>query len=194
MTRLIAPRSVHRRPFALLAALSAVLCVGLIGCWGFSLFAPFGQGSYTSVGLNGDRVRVWVADRGSLHWFRHDELITPAVPSITSRNSYSGYDAAGRFAMRPGPTHLGFAFRNHVSGWTERSGSGRRSITQISSQVTIPFWFPALLLALPPAAWLVARRRRRGQRLRGICTGCGYDLRATPQRCPECGLEVSGAG
>lgn len=34
--------------------------------------------------------------------------------------------------------------------------------------------------------YFVCRRRRREHR----CEKCGYDLRATPQRCPECGNVV----
>jgi hypothetical protein len=55
--------------------------------------------------------------------------------------------------------------------------------------VTVPVWF----LALPfvaVAGWAVWRRLCRSPR-EGHCSKCGYDLRASPIQCPECGTSVA---
>jgi hypothetical protein len=57
--------------------------------------------------------------------------------------------------------------------------------------VTAPVWSLPVILAFAPCSWLATAGRRRWRshrRLRtGLCIRCGYDLRETPTRCPECG-------
>jgi hypothetical protein len=61
----------------------------------------------------------------------------------------------------------------------------RRRLTEY--EWTVPFWAIFLLTAAYPAAQVVGAMRRRRRFGHGMCPDCGYDLRATPERCPECG-------
>jgi hypothetical protein len=59
--------------------------------------------------------------------------------------------------------------------------------------VVVPHWGILLLIGLlaAPSVMTVSRGMLAARKARtGGCRGCGYDLRATPDRCPECGLPV----
>ena len=58
--------------------------------------------------------------------------------------------------------------------------------------IWIPHWFAALSLLAPLALYLKKRRTIRNRELSGLCRQCGYDLRASPERCPECGAFAGG--
>jgi hypothetical protein len=93
----------------------------------------------------------------------------------------------------------------HSAGWREWR-FGPASVWSEASPAfgsedfgaVIPYLFVATLACALPLAWLVIRLGRRWKarqrRLGGYCVQCGYDLRATPERCPECGALPGGAG
>jgi hypothetical protein len=78
------------------------------------------------------------------------------------------------FTGVPTPTPAGFGIH--------------RATDHASVVVTFPFWL--VLIALTPSLIVAWRswRLHRSHWLAGRCISCGYDLRATPDRCPECGL------
>ena len=53
--------------------------------------------------------------------------------------------------------------------------------------LAVPYWFIAGAAVVTASLSLLQRRRQRTRENAGFCRQCGYDLRASPGRCPECG-------
>jgi hypothetical protein len=71
----------------------------------------------------------------------------------------------------------GTFFRHETNPWG----------TDIVRRAMVPVWFLAASFIPLPAFWTTRRLRTTKRSAEGLCLTCGYDLRATPDRCPECG-------
>jgi len=103
--------------------------------------------------------RAWIREHDEATWERRSDRATP-----------------------PGPGAKRFAWEVQRLG--DRSSGG----TYVS--ISFPYWTPMLAIAAPMlilAPMRVRRRRVAVRRAAGLCVQCGYDLRASPERCPECG-------
>ena len=83
--------------------------------------------------------------------------------------------------------------RDRRGGWLRRLGLASARISydaagrQVRRALYVPHWLLACAALVAPAERLRRIRRSRRRRGAGLCHDCGYDLRATPDRCPECG-------
>jgi len=193
----------RHRLFTLAAALSAVLCVGACALWARSY--QVGDRLYRSRwrvdGLAASESAHWLlVGRGGLgvahRWqrvaVRRPRDVDPFKPLAARPESSwltdrppadpAGTVDGGGIARRLGFSYVDLPMSASFAA-TGTTGGYRAWV--------VPLWSVALAFAVPPAWWLARRRtaRRRGQR--GLCRRCGYDLRASPGRCPECGAAVS---
>lgn len=76
----------------------------------------------------------------------------------------------------------GFGYVHRVAG-PPPAGADRMD----SRRVLLPHWALLVALLTIPFAELLRALRNRQRAVSGRCIVCGYDLRATPGRCPECG-------
>jgi hypothetical protein len=190
-----------RRLFTILSGLSLLLCMATVVLWVRSyerleLLGALGRHHWH--GLATERGSIWV-------FWRLDPLPAPVSTwqyyYLNANGDGSGipdlaWVAPTVVTTRTGPDGaLGFAAYHetlvdqmplYITNLTPRYAPPERwRIFQF------PFWFVAGLTGVLPTFW-IARRVRRWRNMAGLCLACGYDLRATPERCPECGAVPPG--
>jgi hypothetical protein len=80
---------------------------------------------------------------------------------------------------------LGIGYYQDTSRYRWQTASGT------NHSLYFPHWLAILILGIWPAWWYSRIWTRRRRARRGCCIQCGYDLRASPDRCPECGRQIN---
>ena len=79
-------------------------------------------------------------------------------------------------------------------GWVIRYADGRYTAMVwgtadvFTQRIAFPHWLLMAVLSVPFLLSFRGPWRRCRRRKLGLCLACGYDLRASPDRCPECGM------
>ncbi len=159
----------RRKLFTLAGAASLVLCLAAAVMWVRStrrgdVFTAPGRHKLVVRSQPGlIMVNVYPGAVGDEKGWRHEAWPYPAGWSRWSPLGPRWWD------------RLGFG---HYVGWTER---------QRVHSLVFPYYFVVLVTGVLAGQFLVQRLRAQRRPCTGRCHHCGYDLRATPERCPECG-------
>jgi len=185
---------VKHRLFMMLAVVLLLACVMTISLWVWSYW----QLSFIDKRTIDDDYNVWV-NRGTVAFQRTTYALSGSDQAGWDYG-YSDPDLPRSSAVvlpEPGLLHdMGFAgFHLYISlgGSLSLPVGPSGGISGVTSpprfRVEMPLWFATLVFAILPAAAAQQIYRRRHRQ--GHCSRCGYDLRATPDRCPECGTVPS---
>jgi hypothetical protein len=184
-----------RRLFTIGSALSLLLCILTVVLWvrsywqadkrilclGWYSFNPYSLGPHhqTAVAVGHGRIALedWAEPFG--FDFQHNgagRYLRFGDRDVMSYGSISAVlDWPSSLWNRLG---LGFARSGNFYDWI----------------LTVPCWLCTLTTMFPPLMWIRIRlrlRTRQRRKLLGLCLTCCYDLRASKDRCPECGTPIT---
>ena len=179
-----------RRLFILASIFQVAMCVAAASLW---------VRSYWRGDTLDRRILGMNADEGphASWFFMHQWNIESACGELhfgmrsVEQDGYSEWYTP-RFEVRdyrdPVPFDLYRARR--IAGFHWSSGHvdhGDWNATRRYLTVIIPDWAVFAMMCLLSTASFYGWSHQRKQYSIGLCCKCGYDLRATPNRCPECG-------
>jgi hypothetical protein len=178
------------RVFSLLALVSFFFCVVLAALWIRSYFA---RDELTS--FQGPVQQQLFSDFGRLGYSFYSFDPEPRTDQRWRWRRTRPDKTAAAAGMHEDHQVLGVAWDVRSEGRVYAFGAPP------SYLVAREWWAPHLLVialtGILPVLWAFRRQRRnraRPQPLRdGLCANCGYDMRETPDRCPECGTPAGPA-
>jgi hypothetical protein len=183
-------RRLARRLFTLCSAVSLLIFVGLMVLWIRSYFVTdriatcssreekdgWSYVTYTAVesGKGGvGFVRMMQGAPGEAFLEKQQERMRAGLP----------------FHQRHEPTYPNLRVQDAAAPrWGFKFGRIRRKHDVDGYEAVVPIACLLVVFAIAPAFWLW--RQRRTCDAIGLCATCGYDLRASPERCPECGTTM----
>lgn len=165
-------RRVIRYGFNSLAALSLLLCLATVVLW---------VRSYEHGDVVIWRGTAWVALCGGEWTFGYR---SPKSDDIWKEHAIDHFTLP---SDRHGVRRLPFYLRTFNAVEEERPFRWCSSRYHPTFNAECPTWFVFSLFACLPLSRGSWRLWRRTKHRNGHCPACGYDLRATPDRCPECG-------
>jgi len=179
--------------FTILAVISLVPVIVLLPIWISHAFPPPFWMRFSVQPINTAQESFSVHRSTNMLVFEHarhtPRIVGPLASNLSAADAFRRWFGSPAFSMN-------FVRFKTMSGPVFATGKdGRIGMIGTSQVYLVPYGLLIAAFAILPAwRWLPGVIRRVRSRLAprpGFCKKCGYDLRASPDRCPECGLPAA---